>query len=329
MMGQILLALAGGSASAAMFASVTSGAPISLVLVSLAPLPLMVASIGWGPRAAALGALLATIALGATLALADAFTFAIGVALPACWLGHLCLLARPARRGATPDHRAEDAAPVRDWYPQGRVLIWIAALAFFSASATLLTSGSDAAAIAATMRAALMQLLALNDSSLGAGDARRIDVMVSFAPAAAAIVAMIRLTFSLWLAARITAASGRLARPWPDLRATALPAMTWMTWMTSVALCAVAALGFGGGILASLAKIAVAALTMAYALTGFAVLHTLTLALRSRAFWLGSIYALAAVFVWPLLALAALGVADAMFGLRRRYLRARPPLPVP
>jgi hypothetical protein len=135
---------------------------------------------------------------------------------------------------------------------------------------------------------------------------------------------MIMLALNLWLAAKITATSGRLARPWPDLRATALPVLT------SVALCAAAALCFSSGIPAMLAKIATSALTMAYALAGFAVLHTLTLALKSRAFWLGSTYAFAVVLVWPVLALAALGLADAVFGLRRRYLRTHPPpLPVP
>jgi hypothetical protein len=46
-----LIALIAGAASALMFASIVSGALISLVLFYLAPLPLMVAAIGWGrPR---------------------------------------------------------------------------------------------------------------------------------------------------------------------------------------------------------------------------------------------------------------------------------------
>ena len=56
-----------------------------------------------------------------------------------------------------------------------------------------------------------------------------------------------------------------------------------------------------------LAQIATAALMMAYALIGFAVLHTLTLRCKSRAFWLGSAYAIVVVFGWPVLALVALG----------------------
>jgi hypothetical protein len=67
---------------------------------------------------------------------------------------------------------------------------------------------------------------------------------------------------------------------------------------------------------------------MAYALTGFAVLHTLTLALKSRALWLSCIYLIVVVFSWPILAMVALGIADAIFGLRLRYLRGRPP-PLP
>jgi len=49
---------------------------------------------------------------------------------------------------------------------------------------------------------------------------------VTIAPSAAAIVAMMTLTLNLWLAAKITATSGRLHRPWPDLKSADLPPMT-------------------------------------------------------------------------------------------------------
>ena len=55
MMAFALIALIAGAASALMFASIISGALISLVLFYLAPLPLMVAAIGWGPLCASLG----------------------------------------------------------------------------------------------------------------------------------------------------------------------------------------------------------------------------------------------------------------------------------
>ena len=77
-----------------------------------------------------------------------------------------------------------------------------------------------------------------------------------------------------------------------------------------------------------LAQIVTATLMMAYALTGFAALHTLTLALKSRAFWLGCTYVIVVMFVWPVLAMVALGLADAIFGIRQRYLQRKPP-PLP
>ena len=49
MIATALIALAGGCASALMFASIASGALISLLLLYLAPLPLMVIALGWGP----------------------------------------------------------------------------------------------------------------------------------------------------------------------------------------------------------------------------------------------------------------------------------------
>jgi hypothetical protein len=86
---------------------------------------------------------------------------------------------------------------------------------------------------------------------------------------------------------------------------------------------------FTGGLLAILAQIVSAALMMAYALTGFAVLHTLTMAMKSRALWLSGTYAVVLVFGWPVLAMVGLGLADAIFGLRQRYLQRRtPPAPV-
>jgi membrane-associated HD superfamily phosphohydrolase len=151
---------------------------------------------------------------------------------------------------------------------------------------------------------------------------RRLDTLVAIAPTAASIVAMMTLTLNLWLAAKITATSGRLHRPWPDLKSTALPPLTLAALCIAIAFC------FSGGLLAIVAQIIAAALMIAYTFTGFAVLHTLTLALKGRAIWLGCAYIVVLVLSWAILAIAVLGIADAVFGLRQRYLRRRPP-PLP
>ena len=55
----LLIAVAAGCASALMFASIISGVLISLLLFYLAPLPLMVAGLAWGPLSATIGGIAA------------------------------------------------------------------------------------------------------------------------------------------------------------------------------------------------------------------------------------------------------------------------------
>ncbi len=82
-----------------MFASIISGALISLVLFYLAPLPLMVAGLGWGPLSATIGGIVAALGLGAVFGMPYCLAFVLTIALPAWWLGHLALLGRPIATG--------------------------------------------------------------------------------------------------------------------------------------------------------------------------------------------------------------------------------------
>jgi hypothetical protein len=316
-----LIALAAGAASALMFASIISGALISLLLFYLAPLPLMVAALGWGPLAATIGGIAAASGLGAMFGLPYCIAFVVTVALPAWWLGHLALLGRPLPNAGSADGAAP-AAPVLEWYPVGRILLWIAGFAILTTIAAMLTLGTDAETITGSLRRGLLRILGSRDAATSGDTERWIDALAIIAPAAAAIVAMMTLTLNLWLAGKITATSGRLHRPWPDLKRAELPPMTLVVLSVALAFC------FIGGIIALFAQITATALLMAYAITGFAVLHTLTLALRSRTFLLSCTYVIVLVFGWPVLAMVALGLADAVFGLRERFLRGRPP-PLP
>jgi predicted membrane protein DUF2232 len=321
MIAPLFIAIAAGCASALMFASLISGAMISLLLFWLAPLPLMMAGLGWGPLTASVGGIAAALSLGAIFGLPYCITFVIMVALPAWWLGYLALLGRPI---AAPNS-GSGAAPASvdlEWYPVGRILLWIAGFAVLTTMAALLTLGTDAAGIAAAMKRGLMRVLDSRMVTANADMERVVDAMVAVAPLAAVIVTVISLTVNLWLATMITATSGRLRRPWPDLRATALPAMTLVASCVAIAFC------FASGLLAILAQVTTAALMAAYALTGFAVLHTVTQSLNSRAVWLSCAYVVVVIFTWPVVAVVVLGIADALFGLRQRYLRSRPP-PLP
>ena len=314
-MVQIFIALAAGCASALMFVSIVSGALLSLVLFYLSPLPLMVAALGWGAASALVGGSIASVAIGFIFGLPYMAAFALTVALPAWWLGHLALLAKPA------DGAPAAAAPL-EWYPTGRLLTWAAAFASLTTITALLSLGTDAAGITGTLKRALTRVLGSQDA--GGLDAADIDkvtaLLAAVAPAAATIVTVVTLVLNLWLAGKITQTSGRLPRPWPILSTIALPPMALAALSLAIALC------FTGGMVALFSQVVTAALVMGYAFTGFAVLHTLTQTTTLRGLWLGSTYTAVMVFGWPLLVVALIGIADTIFGFRRRRAqRLKPP----
>ncbi|MDO8981303.1 MAG: DUF2232 domain-containing protein [Afipia sp.] len=319
MMMSILIAIAAGLASALMFASIVSGALISIVLFYLAPLPLMVAALGWGSATALIGGIVAALGLGGIFGFPYMAAFALSIALPAWWLGYLTLLARPVSN----DPQLANLAPALDWYPTGRVLMWIAAFATLTTVSALLTLGSDAETINGALRRGLLRIIGRGAVTPAGESERVVDALVAVAPGAATIIAMVTLTLNLWLAAKITTTSGRLMRPWPDLRTTTLPRMVLGALLVAVVLC------FTGGLLAMLAQIVSAALLMAYAITGFAVLHTVTQAFSGRAFVIGAAYAGTLFIGWPLIGMIGLGLADAVLGIRQAYWNRRGPPPLP
>ncbi len=313
----LLIALAAGAASAFMFASIASGAALSLVLFYLAPLPLMVAGLGWGHLAALFGALAASLGIGSLFGLGYVAAFALTIGLPAWWLARLALL------GRADGNAAGDAATV-EWYPVGRLVLWAAGFAMLTTLSALLTLGTDAETITATLKRGLMRLMGIPaDDPIPEDAGRVVDLLVGMAPAAGASIAMMTLTLNMWLAGRVARASSLLSRPWPDLRSFELPPMTLVT--LSIA----AALSFVGGLPAMVAQIATAALMTAYALVGFATLHVVTQPLKSRFLWLSCAYVSVMLFGWPVILLVGLGLTDAFVGLRARFYQRRAPPPAP
>ena len=322
MIAIVAIAIAAGAASALMFASTISGALISLVLLFLAPLPLMVAAIGWGPLTAAIGGIAATTVFALLFGFRFAFEFATSAALPAWWLGHLAMLGRPVPNPAPAGNGATAPAAAMEWYPAGRLLLWIAGIGALLALWSLFKIDTDPEVIATVMKKAFAKV-ANHFAQRGYPiDDNLVDTMGALAPVVVPTLPMIMLTVNLWLAGKIAVTSGRLNRAWPDLKSTALPPMTL------VALCVAIAFCFTGGLPALFAKIVTGALLTAYGLAGLAVLHTLTLSSSNRAVWLVLTYAVTIMLMWPLFIMSMLGLADALFGFRERFMRTRPP-PLP
>jgi hypothetical protein len=133
------------------------------------------------------------------------------------------------------------------------------------------------------------------------------------------VLTTITSTVNLWLAARIVRVSGRLRRPPPELAAMQFPA--YAPLLTAAAVAG----SFLSGLLGIAAGVLAAALLMAYAILGFAVLHAITRNVTGRPFLLGGIYAAVLVFGWPVLLMTLLGLADAALDFRGRLARRRGP----
>ena len=82
MMHLAVIGLGAGAAAALLFASVTSGTLLSIPLFYLAPLPIMIAGLGWGHWAALTAALAGSLALGIFFGAVFLFVFMVGAGIP-------------------------------------------------------------------------------------------------------------------------------------------------------------------------------------------------------------------------------------------------------
>ena len=299
MMQIVLVGLGAGAAAALLFASVASGSIVAIFLFYLAPLPILIAALGWSHVAGLIAAASATVVVAA---LAGVFFIAVPViALGAWWLGYLALLARPATNGGGTD---------LEWYPTGRLVLWAAVIGTLVVAAAVPNFGTDQQSLQAALRRTYERIL--RDQSL-------IDVLVVAVPPAAAVFSTITNVFNVWLAARVVKISGRLKRPWPDLPALTLPPSA------SGLLAAAIVASFLPDLVGVLSGAFAASLLMAFAILGFAVLHAITRGMSSRAVVLAGVYAAAIVLGWPVLAMSILGLAEVIFNIRVRVARKRAP----
>jgi hypothetical protein len=305
-----LIGIGAGAAAALLFASVASGSWLSIVLFYLAPLPIMIAGLGWSHWAAMVAAVSGALAVGAVFGSVLFMAFLAGAAIPAWWLSYLAMLARPAG--------ANGGAPSLEWYPPGRLVVWAAVLAALVVVVAIPNFGTDAESFRSALHSALQRMFRIEPNAADAANTDRLlGFLVSAIPLAAAVLATITNVVNLWLAGRIVTFSGLLKRPWPDLSAMSFP-------RTTVAALAVAmVVGFAGGLAGIVGGVVSASLIMAYGVLGFAVLHAVTRGINSRPFLLGGVYASVAVFGWPILALCLIGVAETAFDLRARAARRR------
>ena len=320
----VLIGLAAGLASAALFAAATAGGLFGRVfLYFLAPLPMFLAGLGWGAIAAAIGGIAGSLATTLILGARPGLVMLVSQGLPVAMLCHLALLNRSVPSIAGP----QSTGLGLEWYPIGRLVAGAALAAGLLAFFTLMLLGTDLEAMRALLRELIEKVLlkqfpAFKDRTLGEPEIKALtEVALYTFPAASALSWLGGLLFNLYLAGRITQASGRLRRPWPDLAAMSFPRGFGLAFATALALAALLS-----GYPALLASGFAGAFFFAYLLMGLAIVHFVTRGTASRPFILWGVYvALLILNTWAALLLAVLAAVEPLVPWRRK----RPPGPPP
>ncbi|TBW39785.1 hypothetical protein EYW49_05875 [Siculibacillus lacustris] len=309
----LAIAIGAGLASALLFASLVGGSMFALPLFVLSALPLGIVAFGWGTRLGVLAAVTATLLVAFALGLPAAIALVLAVALPMPLACHLLGLARPA------DPAAPVATPV-EWYPTGRVLMVLAFVIIGGTVVGGLAIGFDPIETSREVAAAARGMVAGSATS-SAEDVSQIEPLVHatvrlmpvFFPASWLMVTVL----DLWLAAKVVARSGRLARPAEDLAQVAVPAWAGVAFAASLAL------AFLDGPIGLVASVIAGALFAVHFLVGMGVLHVVTRGADMRILLLATAYGLVLLFSIPAAAIALVGLLDAHFAFRKR----RPPPP--
>lgn len=307
-MNFVVTGIGAGLVSALLTAVVLKATPLAAVLYLLAPIPVLIVSLGWNHRSGLVAAVVGGLAIAVFLSPLSGLGFALVTALPAWWLAYLSLLGRP-----NPDGSME-------WYPLGRLLAWIAGTAALTIFATaVISTGGDYNAFHQNAREISQAFVNLqfpaDESSFSVEDRDAIiDLFARATPFLSAQGFAAVLALYLWTAGKIVSISKRLPRPWPAVCELTMPRAVTLLLIGAIVLASID--GFIGVFGFALAG----AMFMAFALQGLAAIHDRTRGRSGRGFLLTGLYVLIFMTQGMLLVAAALfGLADTLFGFRRRF----------
>ncbi len=297
---QLGVGIAAGLATALLSVGVVTGASLGMAIYFFSPLPVMAAGLGWGLPSGILAAIVACVAVGIGLAPMSALVVAASTLVPALVAAWFFGLARPAGEVGGPQDKLV-------WYPLADTLLRLAIAV--SAGFILLgaVTGYGTELVGEVVSVMVTQLRDVNPQFTA--DAAFEEGLTAFMTRALPYLQtglwFAILAANLYMAARITGASGRFARPaesWPHGLRMPKPAL--------VILAAAMALSFMSGALGHAAGAVAGPLCAGFIMAGTAMLHRSTLGKPGRPLLLWLTYMAMFLFAPALLALFVAGLFD-------------------
>ncbi len=301
MSGTQLIPLGAGIVSALLHLSVASGSPSALMIAYFAQLPLAATGLSLGAMQGAVASAVAAVIVALAAPGAGSLSLFLTISvLPVMVVVFLALRNVPADDGSVA------------WYPLGRLMAALAALALMLFALTLVVFGGSEGGLQG----------AINRYLVAFADAYQVDnretveaFMLSAArvfPGAAAVSWLVMVILNCGLAQQILCVTRRNIRPKPTYRA--VETVLWPT----VAVLGGAILMLFGGFFAFVGMNVVIIALVPFFFIGLAVLHSISSAWRGRPVLLVGVYIFLVLLLWPAAIIALLGIAENWIRLRDR-----------
>ncbi|MGK9050023.1 DUF2232 domain-containing protein [Neorhizobium petrolearium] len=269
------------------------------VLYAASALPILVAGLGWGNRAAIVGVVTAAV-LGALL-VSPLFALAMAVftLIPAGWLSHLANLARPASELGGPDN-------LMAWYPISDILLHLCGLVTVAVIALGVVIGYGPE-LTGQMVDAMTEALKSQEPAFTpdpAGMEQTKAMIVLMLPLVQGGIWVMLLFAAFYIAVRIVSRSGRALRPREDM-----PSALRMNRHAIFIFLAGILLTFVGGIPAMIGAVICGTFGAGFLMAGFASIHFRSQGKDWRVPVLVLCY-LASMLLLPAIAILVLGLSD-------------------
>jgi hypothetical protein len=328
MLNRIGMGIGAGLASALLFVVTVQGTALALALAYLAPLPIMIATLGWGVDAGLVALCAACAVVAGAIEPFSGMLFGLTVALPAWGLAAFATLhgspwsldsfrrppvaSAPLRPSAAPS-----AGP-----GVGTLVVVAAGIGIAIGAGALVAMivvyggyQKGVETVATFLRPAIEEALGPSNLPDGFSLDDILRLVVKFSPPAIACSTTLMFAVNLYAAARSAQLSQRLTRSWPDVPTSLVlpPALGAIlivalgTWLAAPEPTSQFAALFVGG------------LGVVYVLQGLAVLHALSRRVRGRPALIAALYVACLVAPkWVLPAVATIGLIESVASLRAR-----------
>lgn len=299
-----LIAVGAGALSALAVLSILSGSALALPFFYLAPMPLYLAGLGYGVKAAGFAAAGGTMVAGMLGGMVLALPYAAAYGVPAWTITRMAVTPVPAGQGRVDPG---DAA--------GRILAVLSLMACMA----VVVGSAYASSGGMPLEQRVGEFLGTAFSRIGVAvpaDAQSdvVAAMASVFPGMAAGSWVLMTVVSLVLAQAVLSKTGRARLATPRYAAMRLP--EWASWPLVGA--AVLVLLADGDLEYAARNVTFVAAAPVFFL-GLAVIHTIVRQVQGTGLILTGVYLVVALSGWAQMVVAGIGITELWLGVRRRF----------